>query len=89
MLTENDLAAIEARLKATTPGPWRSMVEGRDHVSGSSFIMTGAGTGGRGNDIELVGASISDQDFIAAARQDIEALLFEIRSLRMHLSEKR
>lgn len=89
MLTESDLAAIEARLNAATPGPWRSMVEGRDHFSGSSFIMTGAGTDSRGNDIELIGATTSDQDFIAAARQDIEALLLEIRSLRMRIGEKR
>lgn len=38
-LTEEELAAIRARCAAATPGPWRSYVEGRDHTSGSSFIL--------------------------------------------------
>ncbi|WP_275903561.1 hypothetical protein [Acinetobacter beijerinckii] len=46
----------------TTQGPWISYVERRDHESGSSFIMTGA------EDIELTGATIADQDFIASAK---------------------
>src|SRR5271156_2645388 len=35
-LTEADLEAIEARCAGSTPAPWRSYVEGRDHTSGSS-----------------------------------------------------
>lgn len=64
-ITEQDLREILQRCDAATPGPWKSYVEGRDHTSGSSFINTNA------KDIELSGASIQDQDFIAAARQDI------------------
>jgi hypothetical protein len=56
-------------------------VEGRDHDSGSNFIMTGTDTA-RGNDIELTGATVADQDFIAHARQDIPQLLAEIRRLK-------
>jgi hypothetical protein len=76
-----DLASIEARCDRASPGPWRSMIEGRDHTSGSSFIMTGP-PGHRGNDIELSGATDADQDFIAHARQDIPRLLAEVRRLR-------
>lgn len=84
LLSETDLAAIEARVTASSPGPWVSYVEGRDHWSGSSFIMTGSAEH-RGEDIELIGATIADQDFIAAARQDIPRLLAEIRLLRQFL----
>ncbi|WP_312146923.1 hypothetical protein [Brevundimonas sp.] len=75
-MDEDDLRQIEARVDAATPGPWTSWIEGRDHTAGSSFIET------RGDDIELVGCSAADQDFIAAARSDIPALIAEIRRLR-------
>ena len=74
-VTKAYLLEVRARLEATTPGPWRSFVEGRDHDSGSSFIMTSD------EDFELTGATAADQDFIAAARQDIEILLEEIERL--------
>jgi hypothetical protein len=75
-VTEEYLVNIENRLKAATPGPWTSFVESRDHTSGSSFIHTS------GIDIELSGATVADQDFIAHARQDLENLLAEIRRHR-------
>ena len=71
-----DMDAIRQRCDRATPGPWKSYVEGRDHDSGSSFIMTS------GEDIELIGASVADQDFIAHARQDIPQLLEEIQRLK-------
>jgi hypothetical protein len=80
-LSDDELYAIEARCNAATPGPWRSFVEGRDHTSGSSFIMTGP-VESRGPDIELMGATPGDQDFIAHARQDVPQLLAELRRLR-------
>jgi hypothetical protein len=75
-----ELEEIRLRCASATPGPWKSFIEGRDHTSGSSFIMTGASKN-RGNDIELSGATIADQDFIAHARQDIPRLLDEIARL--------
>jgi hypothetical protein len=81
MLTSEELEGIRRRCNAAAPGPWRSFVEGRDHTSGDSFIMTGVGDA-RGNDIELFGATTADQDFIAYARQDIPRLLDEIERLR-------
>jgi len=80
-LTNEEVAAIRARCAAATPGPWRAYIEGRDHTSGSSFIMTGEGEV-RGDDIELSGATLADQDFIAHARQDIPRLLAEIQRLQ-------
>jgi hypothetical protein len=86
-LSEDELQAIENRVAAARPRPWKSFVEGRDHSSGSSFIMVGEGEH-RGEDIELTGTTIADQDFIAAARQDVPRLVAEIRELR-HLLDAR
>jgi hypothetical protein len=80
-MTDQELQAIQQRYERASPEPWRSMIEGRDHTSGSSFIMTG-GPESRGTDIELSGATTEDQDFIAHARQDIPRLVAEIRRLR-------
>ena len=80
-LDEAELGEIEKRWAATTPGPWTSHVEGRDHTSGSDFIMTGTEEH-RGPDIELSGTTIEDQDFIAACKQDIPRLIATIRRLR-------
>ena len=51
-------------------------------MSGSSFIMTG------GEDIYLTGATGADQDFIAAARQDVALLVEEVRRLRTGLAAR-
>lgn len=79
MITETKLNEIEQRCNNATGGPWVSFIEGRDHLSGSSFIKT------QGDDIELIGATVNDQDFIANARQDIPALIQEIRRLNILL----
>lgn len=76
-----ELDRIEARCQAVTPGPWQSYIEGRDHESGSNFIRTGP-PGARHEDIELSGATVADQDFIAHARQDVPRLLQEVRRLQ-------
>jgi hypothetical protein len=75
-LSDEEIAAIKARLERATAGPWRSFIEGREKISGSSFIMTG------GEDIYLTGTTDADQDFIAHARQDIPELIAEIERLR-------
>ncbi len=84
IISEAQLLEIENRVLRTSSGPWKSYVEGRDHTSGSSFIMTGTGDT-RGPDIELSGATEDDQDFIANARQDIPNLILLIRSLQRRL----
>ncbi len=85
--TEAELDEIRARCDAATAPPWRSFVEGRDHTSGSSFIMRGEGTS-RHEDIELTGATVADQDFIAHARQDVPHLVAEVVRLRRVLKER-
>ena len=85
-MTTEELAEIAGRADAATAGPWRSFVEGRDHRSGSDFIRTGEGEA-RGADIELSGATVADQDFIASARRDVPRLVAEIRRLREQMGE--
>lgn len=80
-MTDHTISKIHARANAATSGPWTSFIEGRDFTSGSSFIMTGTEES-RGKDIELIGATEADQDFIAAARTDIPKLILEITRLR-------
>jgi len=75
-LGEQEIADIRLHSAQATPGPWKSHVEGRDHMSGSDFIRTG------GEDIYLTGATKADHDFIACARQDIPRLISEIERLR-------
>lgn len=75
-LTDAELDAIEERCAAATPGPWKSFVEGRDHDSGDSLILTPC------DDIYLTGTTIADQDFIAHARVDVVRLLQEVRRRR-------
>jgi hypothetical protein len=81
-ISEQQPLDIEHRSNAATPGPWKSYVEGRDHMSGSDVIQTA------GADIYLSGATAADQDFIASARQDIPLLVSEIRALRESLRKE-
>lgn len=88
-ITDRELATMKARLEATTPGPWTSYFEGRDHTSGQSFIQTAtediyinaedyAGGGGH---------YCADQDFIANARQDMPRLIAEVEKLQEQLRQ--
>lgn len=86
-LNLDELEAIRLRCEQARQGPWTSFVEGRDHTSGSSFVMIGEGKN-RGEDIELSGATVEDQDFIAHARQDVPRLLSEIYRLRKLLASR-
>ncbi|MNQ64698.1 hypothetical protein D3C85_791310 [compost metagenome] len=79
-MTKEELNKIEERLNNAQKGIWKAYIEGKDHTSGSSFIMTGIGSE-RGNDIELFGATEADYDFIANAKQDIPKLIAELRKL--------
>ena len=83
-MTRDELKEIETRCLGARPSPWISYVEGRDHFGGSHFIMVGEGEN-RSDDIELPGATVADQDFIAAARQDVPRLVAEVRRLQAML----
>lgn len=71
-MNNTKLEQIRERCNRATEGPWISFIEDRDHTCGSNFIKTS------GNDIELIGATVDDQDFIANARQDIPWLISEV-----------
>lgn len=75
-LSKSYLNEVKFRCESATPGPWISLIEGRDHTSGDSVILRGQV--GSSKDLYLIGATIADQDFIASARQDIPILLDEI-----------
>jgi hypothetical protein len=84
MITEKELGQIEERCNKAQVGPWKAYIEGRDHESGTNFIMTGEGEQ-RGEDIEMLGATEADFEFIANARQDIPKLVKEIREMKRNL----
>lgn len=69
------VAEILERVNKTRPGSWKFSKEGRDHESGSDFIMTGVGVE-RGDDLEIVGATEDDMEFIGESKQDILFLLW-------------
>jgi hypothetical protein len=79
-LTDEELDKIQLRADQATGGPWKSYIEGREEMSGSSFIMT------EGEDIYLTGATDHDQDFIASARTDVPKLIQEIKRLKVLLN---
>ena len=87
-MTDEELAEIEARVAAASPGPWTSFVEGRDHQSGDDFIRISESDAEDDMYVSRFGgsgsrpASTADQDFIAHARQDVPAMIAEIRRLR-------
>jgi hypothetical protein len=78
-MTDDELTEIEERCQRPTAGPWESFIEARDHLSSENFIRTDS------KDLYLFGATPSDLDFIAAAREDVPALIAEIRKLRHQL----
>jgi hypothetical protein len=83
VLSDDELGAADARADAATRGPWESSVEGRDHDSGDSVILT------PGPDLYISYDQSPDEqqraadlDFIAAARQDVPRLVAQVRRLR-------
>lgn len=87
-MSAGDLASIEARARAATAGPWRAMVEGRDHLAGESFVLARTAAGDQ-IDLSVAWAPLveetqraADLDFIARARQDVPDMVAEIRELR-------
>ncbi len=78
-MNDNELKIIRNRCERATGGKWTAYIEGIDIECGSSFIQTA------GNDLEIIGATVADYDFIAHAKQDIITLLDEIERLRSQL----
>ena len=86
-MDDRQLDELERLERGATPGPWISMIEGRDHHAGDDFIQA---PGDRDPDIYVSirvddsfhPAAAADQVFIAAARNAIPGLIAEIRQLR-------
>lgn len=87
-LSDAQLLALERLSAGADSGPWRAMVEGRDHTSGDSFIQIGEGAD-RPPDMYVTrdGAPSApeDLDLIAAARTALPDLIAEVRRLREQL----
>jgi hypothetical protein len=67
------------------PPPWRSMVEGRDHLSGDSFIMIGPADDRREDLYVSRDSGQADPttlDLLADARTYLPVLIEEVRRLR-------
>lgn len=69
-----------------TKAPWNSFIEGRNHESGSNFIMTGE-ENERDYDIEFFNIRKDDQDFIAMSRNQVPKLVDEIIRLQKILKD--
>jgi len=84
-LSGETLSWLEDLSQRGDPPPWVASWEGRDHLSGDSFIMVGR-DGDRREDIYVTRDSgpavLADLDVIAAARTYLPLLLAEIRRLR-------
>ena len=82
-MNDAELAAIEARAAAATPGPW---VRIRDHRWASDiYVHADARHDVAGRPVARVNEHYTpdvDAEFIAHARQDVPALLAEVRRLR-------
>lgn len=74
---------------AADPAPWTSMVEGRDHDSGDSFIQVGIASA-RAEDMYVFRgrnpAGPNELDVIAASRTYLPVLVTEIKRLRDQLA---
>jgi hypothetical protein len=84
-LSEEVLDMLTTLHERADPGPWTAMVEGRDHVSGDSFIQVGE-DGDRREDMYVTRdsgpADVTTLDLIAAVRTYLPVLVQEIRRLR-------
>jgi hypothetical protein len=88
-LSEDELDRIERLAQAATVGPWLSYIVDRDDGAGWNRVELGICNDlGSFHSMELVGASIADQDFIASARQDVPRLVREVRALRALLDSQ-
>jgi hypothetical protein len=84
-LTDEELSALRRLCDGASRAPWRAFIEGRDHTSGSDFIMIGPEED-REDDMyvnqDSRPASSADLDFIVAARNSLPRLLDEVARLR-------
>lgn len=95
-MNEQELAAIEARANAATPGPWNWDVYQNDNFDGKNPLELWAPHALSMSATQDASISIgvttqqevddADVEFIAHARQDVPALIAEVRRLRMEVA---
>jgi hypothetical protein len=85
-LNEEDLMSIERRLKASSPGPWRHRSHGFIESGIDGDLVIGVTCQGHDECLERL-PSADNAEFIAHARQDVPALLAEVRHLRERVAE--
>ncbi len=94
-MTDLDLDSIKARCEAATPGPWRwwdaselrSLVfEDDPHLDDLSAPIVGEPIMGGFGEPEW-DISVADAEFIAHAREDVPALVAEVKRLRAALDD--
>lgn len=82
IINELRIKTIAERADAASRVPWVPSIEGRDHTSGSSCVVTADVA------IDFDGATDNDIEFIAHARQDVPYLVSELRRLASLLEKK-
>lgn len=85
MVSDEVLARIEQLMTRCDQGPWTAYVEGRDHLAGDDFILTGVDDD-RGEDIYVTRdsgpAPAEYLDLIALLRTHAPELIAELRRWR-------
>jgi hypothetical protein len=81
-----DLDAIEARASSATPGPWEAR-QNAPTMSGAVWNLRVAGEPGVKAMVTEYQHGSANADFIAHAREDVPALVAEVRRLRSFAAE--
>jgi hypothetical protein len=87
----SEIAALEHTIDRASAGPWRSFIEERRPIGGSSMIWIGEESYGPDLYVYLGGAvaPADDIEFIAASRQDVPDVLEELKRRNTSGSERR
>lgn len=84
-MTDEEMSAIEQRCQRATPGPWHVWPTVYDGSQGWAISHDADGEpaiGAAPCSLEQLATTAADSEFIAAARNDVPALLAEVRRLR-------
>ena len=76
-MTEDELNEIEVRANAATPGPWKAGLYGSVTVNNGLKILNT-----NYSSYNSHGGNCPDAEFIACAREDVPALIAEVRRLK-------
>jgi hypothetical protein len=86
-VTDEELAAIEARAAKATPGPWEW--NDNDPPRGPDRFNVDLSVGESDQHIYVDAPRIEDIEFVEHARQDVPTLVAEVRRLRAAIRDLR